>query len=123
MMPDATGSARWRGQPIEAVLFDLDGTLLDTAADIALALNRTLAEYGWNPAAQDDVRRMIGRGAPMLIQRTAAAQGRTLDDASLGAMAERFFHQPLTVHLNLASGRARLVDYADLYYGVRLLGD
>jgi phosphoglycolate phosphatase len=74
------------------VLFDLDGTLLDTAADIALALNRTLAEYGWNPAAHDDVRRMIGRGSPILIERTAAAQGRTLDEALQAAMVERFFH-------------------------------
>ena len=41
----------WRGQPLEAVLFDLDGTLLDTAADIADALNRALAERGWPPIA------------------------------------------------------------------------
>lgn len=92
MMSDAARSAHWRGQPLEAVLFDLDGTLLDTAADIALALNRTIAEYGWSPAAQNDVRRMIGRGSPILIQRTAAAQGRALDDASQAAMVERFFH-------------------------------
>jgi phosphoglycolate phosphatase len=91
-MADTTQGARWRGQPLEAVLFDLDGTLLDTAADIALALNRTLAEYGWSAAGENDVRRMIGRGSPILIQRTAAAQGRTLDDASQAAMVERFFH-------------------------------
>jgi phosphoglycolate phosphatase len=92
MMCDPTRNARWRGQPVEAVLFDLDGTLLDTAADIALALNRTLAEYGWSPAAQEDVRQMIGRGSPILIARTAAAQGRTLDEALQAAMVERFFH-------------------------------
>jgi len=82
----------WRGQPLEAVLFDLDGTLLDTAADISLALNRMLAEYGWAPTAQSEVRRMIGRGSPMLIQRAATAQGRTLDEAAQTAMVERFFH-------------------------------
>jgi len=82
----------WRGQPLEALLFDLDGTLLDTAGDITAALNRTLAEYGWAPAAQDEVRRMIGRGSPMLIQRTAAAQGRALDEPTQTAMVERFFH-------------------------------
>jgi len=92
MNSDAAPVAHWRGQPLEAVLFDLDGTLLDTAADIALALNRTLAEHGWSPAAQDDVRLMIGRGAPILIQRTAAAQSRTLDEATHAAMVERFFH-------------------------------
>ncbi len=82
----------WRGQPLDALLFDLDGTLLDTAGDITVALNRTLAEYGWAPAAQDEVRRMIGRGSPVLIQRTAARQGRALDEATQTAMVERFFH-------------------------------
>jgi phosphoglycolate phosphatase len=85
-------SARWRGQPLEAVLFDLDGTLLDTVGDISLALNRTLAEYGWAPVASYDVRRMIGRGSPILIERTAAAQRRELDAATQTAMVERFFH-------------------------------
>jgi phosphoglycolate phosphatase len=84
--------ALWRGQGLDAVLFDLDGTLLDTAADISLALNRTLAERGWPPIAEEEVRRMIGRGSPMLMQRAAAAQGRTLDAAGQAAMLERFFH-------------------------------
>ena len=83
---------RWRGQPLDAVLFDLDGTLLDTAGDIHIALNRTLAERRWESLSENDVRRMIGRGAPMLIERAAAAQGRKLDEATSGAMVERFFH-------------------------------
>ena len=85
-------AATWQGQPIAAVLFDLDGTLLDTAADIALALNRAVAEHGWTPVAEDEVRRMIGRGAPMLVHRAAAAQGRQIDDATHAAVLERFFH-------------------------------
>lgn len=89
MLPRA---AHWRGQPLAAVLFDLDGTLLDTAADIALALNRAVAEHGWTPVAEDEVRRMIGRGAPVLVQRAAAAQGRQIDDATHAAVLERFFH-------------------------------
>jgi len=84
--------ARWRDRALEAVLFDLDGTLLDTAADIARALNRTLAEQGYEPATLSDVRRMIGRGAPILIQRAAARQGRTLDASAHALMTERFFH-------------------------------
>ncbi len=85
-------NAHWRAQPLAALLFDLDGTLLDTAADIALALNRAVAEHGWGPVAEDDVRRMIGRGAPTLVHRAAAAQGRTLDAATHAAVLERFFH-------------------------------
>ena len=83
---------QWRGQPLDAVLFDLDGTLLDTAGDIHIALNRTLAERRWESLSENVVRRMIGRGAPMLIERAAAAQGRKLDEATSGAMVERFFH-------------------------------
>jgi beta-phosphoglucomutase-like phosphatase (HAD superfamily) len=44
---NAAPRAQWRGKPIAAVLFDLDGTLLDTVADIALALNLALADHGW----------------------------------------------------------------------------
>jgi phosphoglycolate phosphatase len=85
-------AAQWRGQALSAVLFDLDGTLLDTVADIALALNRTLLEYGCEALAEGDVRRMIGRGSPILIERAAAAQGRALDGPVQAAMVERFFH-------------------------------
>jgi phosphoglycolate phosphatase len=86
------GRAHWRGRPLQALLFDLDGTLLDTAADIALALNRTLLDCGFTPLAEDDVRRMIGRGSPILIERAAASQGRIIDAAAQAAMVERFFH-------------------------------
>jgi phosphoglycolate phosphatase len=88
-VPAAT---QWRGLPIAAVLFDLDGTLLDTAADIAWALNRAVAELGWPPVPLAAVRVMIGRGAPMLIRRLAWEQQRTLDDAAQQALTERFFH-------------------------------
>jgi phosphoglycolate phosphatase len=84
--------AHWRGQALRAVLFDLDGTLLDTVADIALALNRTMLDYGCKPLPENDVSRMIGRGSPILIERAAAAQGRVIDDATQAAMLERFFH-------------------------------
>jgi len=85
-------TAAWRGRPLRAVLFDLDGTLLDTAADIARALNRVLDEYGWAPLAVGDVARMIGRGSPMLIQRAAATRGKALSLTDQTAMLERFFH-------------------------------
>jgi len=83
---------RWKGRQIAAVLFDLDGTLLDTAADIALALNRAVAELGWAPVPEVQVRTMIGRGAPMLIRRVALAQQRALEEPDLAALTERFFH-------------------------------
>lgn len=76
----------------QGVLYDLDGTLLDTAADIMLALNRMLAEYGWSAMGESEVRRMIGRGGQVLVERTAEAQRRVLDHAELTAMVDRFYH-------------------------------
>jgi phosphoglycolate phosphatase len=89
-MPSA--GAHWRGRPLSAVLFDLDGTLLDTVADIALALNRTLIEQGCEPMAETDVRHLVGRGSPILIERAVASQGRSFDAPVMAAMVERFFH-------------------------------
>jgi phosphoglycolate phosphatase len=84
--------ASWRQRPLEAVLFDLDGTLLDTADDIALALGRAFAEQGWAAVASGQVRQMIGRGAPTLVARAAAAQGLELTTATHASVVERFFH-------------------------------
>jgi phosphoglycolate phosphatase len=84
--------AHWRGQPLNAVLFDLDGTLLDTAADISVALNRAIGEHGWDPVAASDARSMIGRGGPVLVERAAQMQGRALDAALHEAIVQRFFH-------------------------------
>ena len=80
-------------RPVQAVLFDLDGTLLDTVADISSALNRALAEESLPPLPQSMVRTLIGGGVPALIERTAArlaAAGKAPDARRL---LERFdFH-------------------------------
>lgn len=91
-MKQAEFSPVWGGGPIGAVLFDLDGTLCDTASDIARALNRTLADRGWEPLPVTQVARMIGRGSPILIDRAAAVRGHALHDAERAAMVEQFFH-------------------------------
>jgi phosphoglycolate phosphatase len=91
-MRHTQSTAAWRGQPLRGLLFDLDGTLLNTASDIARALNRTLGEYGMAALPVSDVSRMIGRGSPILIERAAAARGQVLNDADRAAMLDRFFH-------------------------------
>ena len=75
-----------------AILFDLDGTLLDTAGDIALALSRAFADHGHQGPPPAAVRQMIGKGAPVLVERAVAAQGLGLAPAGQAALLERFFH-------------------------------
>ncbi len=50
--------ARFRGQPIRLVLFDLDGTLADTAPDLAYALNQTLIRHGRKALPFEQIRLM-----------------------------------------------------------------
>ncbi len=53
----------------KAVIFDLDGTLLDTLADLHDALNYALAAHGFPPRSLDEVRGFVGNGNWKLVQR------------------------------------------------------
>jgi phosphoglycolate phosphatase len=73
-----------------AVLFDLDGTLLDTADGIAAALNRALEEQQLGPLPTAEVRMLIGRGSPELVRR--ACEKLELGDAGAqAAVLQRFY--------------------------------
>lgn len=74
--------------PSRAIVFDLDGTLIDSAPDIAAALNRTLAHAGLARLPVAQVAAMVGDGAVVLLQRAFAALGQP-DDAARDARAAR----------------------------------
>lgn len=63
-----------------ALLFDLDGTLVDSVPDLALAANRLLAELGHPPLGEAAVAAMVGDGVAKLVERVLAGRG-------LGAVA------------------------------------
>jgi phosphoglycolate phosphatase len=76
---------------IEAVVFDLDGTLIDSAADIAHALNEALAWGGLRGFDLATVRGWIGNGPNALIANALKSQGADSDDLALRArLHERF---------------------------------
>lgn len=62
--------------PYDLVIYDLDGTLLDSAPDIATAVDRTLAQWGLPTAGERKVRQWIGDGSRKLMQRAFADAGR-----------------------------------------------
>lgn len=75
---------------IRALIFDLDGTLVETAADLHLVLSEILDEIGLQAPALPAVRAMIGDGARVLIERTLAAIGRPNDPAEVERLFDRF---------------------------------
>jgi phosphoglycolate phosphatase len=60
---------------LRLIVFDLDGTLVDSREDIADSANATLVSYGGQPLSEDAIGRMVGDGAPTLIARAFAAAG------------------------------------------------
>ena len=91
-------SAEHRWSAVRAVLFDLDGTLLDTAADITLALNRALAEQNLPTLARNEVRRLIGRGTPALVERGLERIGAAAGAADARRLLDRFHHHYQRIH-------------------------
>jgi phosphoglycolate phosphatase len=96
-------------QALRAVVFDLDGTLVDTIGDLTLALNRTLADLDLPPHTENAVRGMVGGGLAKLLERGVSAHGATLDPESVDRAVAR-----LVGHY-----AASPAEYARLYPGVR----
>ena len=81
-------SARARFSP-RAVLFDLDGTLLDTIADLADAANLTLSELGRPARSQDEIHSFVGKGIPNLVRR-CMTEGSAATEAEIEAAVAVF---------------------------------
>ncbi|WP_298284719.1 phosphoglycolate phosphatase [Acidocella sp.] len=78
------------------VIFDLDGTLVDSAPDIAASVNRVLAANGLAPLKLAEVMTMIGDGAKPLLARAFAARGVAHDPAHLAAFIADYQANPVT---------------------------
>ena len=72
------------------VVFDLDGTLVDTAPDLVRALNQTLDLEGLPRVQLDMVRRMVGKGARALIERGAGLAGVSFSVERLDQLTKAF---------------------------------
>ena len=88
-----------------AVVWDLDGTLVESAPDLANALNRLLAEHSLPQHTVDEVRLMIGAGVPTLLERGFKKAGLHLNEAERDALAPRF----MAFYLACATDNTHLV--------------
>ena len=106
-MPDSITRQNEPASPDRALLiFDLDGTLIDSRLDLANAVNATRAEMGKSPLEHSLVFSYVGNGAPVLIRK---AMGPDAPDADVQHALEFF----------LAYYRNHAVDDTRLYPGVR----
>ena len=74
----------------ETVIFDLDGTLLDTLGDLHASVNVALTAYGLQPRTKEEVRAFVGNGVAKLIERAAGNVPQTLFENLLAAFKEHY---------------------------------
>lgn len=79
--------------PLEAIVWDLDGTLVDSAPDLAAALNAILDKRGFAGHSVASVRGMIGAGVPKLVERGFNAVGIRLEPGQLDELVRLFRHE------------------------------
>jgi phosphoglycolate phosphatase len=73
-----------------ALVFDLDGTLVDTAPDILGALNAVLAREGHSPVRRRDLGHLVGHGVPTMLAAAFARTGSPFPDARATALVDGF---------------------------------
>jgi phosphoglycolate phosphatase len=74
----------------QTVVYDLDGTLIDSAKDMQVAVSNVLADHGLPPVTEDDVRIFMGQGSRVTMNKAFSKYGRHLDNEALSAVTREF---------------------------------
>jgi 2-phosphoglycolate phosphatase len=98
---------------IRTVLFDLDGTLADTAPDLAFALNRLLEEQGHSPLPFEEIRPVVSHGGIALIKHGFRIGESDPDFAPLRERLLEIYRGNLTRGTRLFPGMAELLEHLE----------
>ncbi|RJQ42044.1 MAG: HAD family hydrolase [Nitrospiraceae bacterium] len=79
----------------ELIIFDLDGTLVDSGKDITNALNYAITPYGFKPLTVEDTVKMVGEGLTRLIEKILKAHNASVKNAALERFIE-YYSEHLT---------------------------
>ena len=75
----------------DTVIYDLDGTLIDSAKDMQVAVSRVLADHGLPDVTEDDVRNYMGQGSKVTMGKAFAKYGISFDPTQAGLSALEMF--------------------------------
>ena len=105
---------------IFTILFDLDGTLIDTAPDLMNAHNHVMKKYGYETKSTNDIRQLVGKGAASLIGRSVWGQAKKElsqinDNGIKKEMVKEFidyYGKNIAVESKLVNGVSEFLDWA-----------
>jgi len=102
----ATTDNAQRFAGVRLLIFDLDGTLVDSCEDLAISVNAARVGMGMQPLPHEQIRGYVGHGAPMLVRRSLGPEASDADvERALGFFREHY--------------RGHLLDNTETYPGVR----
>jgi phosphoglycolate phosphatase len=97
---------------LKLLVFDLDGTLIDSAQDLCNSVNAALEQFGFDPLADPVIAGFVGNGAPMLMRRSLALAA----DIKLDQVNEELFAKAYAFFLQYY--REHKLDFTHAYEGV-----
>jgi len=91
--------------PVQAILFDLDGTLVDSSVDITNAFNYSIQQYGISPVTRQEIEAMLGEGLSRIMKKFDELKEKGLDATTV----RKHFRDHYLAHI---------ADYSSPYPGV-----
>ncbi len=106
--------------PKFTILFDLDGTLIDTAPDLMNAHNHVMKKYGYETKSTEDIRKLVGKGSASLIGRSVWGQakkefGKVSDQSIKKEMVKEFidfYANNIAVESKLVNGTLEFLNWS-----------
>jgi len=92
------------GSAARLIVFDLDGTLIDSSRDLADSANALIVEHRGQPLSVDAITAMVGEGAPLLVRRALKAAGLDIDLREALSRFLELYDERLLVHTRLYDG-------------------
>lgn len=96
-------------KPIRALIYDLDGTLVDSRRDLYAAASVVLAHFGLAPKSEEEVQGYIGRGVRHLVNRTLDGHEDLYEEGF--RVFSDYYHQHLTDHTSLYRGVTEVLEH------------